>query len=56
MQFPMPDQSAVIFSNEFYRSLAQNYQIDAAMTDARIALATKRGMDRINWGILVLFM
>ena len=57
MQFPMPDQSAVIFSEEFYRSLAKHYyQIDAAMTDARIAIATKIGIDRIDWGIPVLFM
>jgi CHAT domain-containing protein len=56
MQFPMPDSSAVMFSEEFYNSLSQYYQVDAAVTDARIAMAERIGVDRIDWGIPVLFM
>lgn len=56
MQFPMPDPSAIIFSEEFYRSLAKNYHVDAALAEARIAMAERIGLDRIDWGIPVLFM
>ncbi len=56
MQFPMPDQSAIIFSEEFYRSLAKDYHVDAALAEARIAMAERIGIDRIDWGIPVLFM
>jgi len=56
MQFEVPDQSAIVFSGEFYRSLAKNFQIDAAITDARKSLAITPGIDRIDWGVPVLFM
>jgi hypothetical protein len=56
MQFPMPDSSAIIFSEEFYRSLAKDYHVDAALTDTRIAMAERIGVDRIDWGIPVLFL
>lgn len=56
MQFPMPDSSAIIFSEEFYRSLAKDYHVDAALAEARITMAERIGIDRIDWGIPVLFM
>lgn len=56
MQFPMPDASAIIFSEEFYRSLAKDYHVDAALTETRIAMAERIGIDRIDWGIPILFM
>ena len=56
MQYPIPDTSAVIFSEEFYRSLSINYQVDAAIKDARIAMAARIGVNRTDWSIPVLFM
>ena len=56
MQYPIADTSAVIFSEEFYRSLSINYQVDAAMTDAKIAMAARIGVNRTDWSIPVLFM
>jgi CHAT domain-containing protein len=35
MQYPMPDRAALVFSREFYRSLALGYPVDAAMAEAR---------------------
>jgi CHAT domain-containing protein len=54
MQFEVNERTAVTFSNEFYRSLADNYPVDAALTEARKAIYTQ-GQD-IEWGIPVLYM
>ena len=54
MQFEVSERTAVTFSNEFYRSLADNYPVDAALTEARKAIYTQ-GQD-IEWGIPVLYM
>jgi len=56
MQYPIPDTSAVIFAEEFYRSLSINYQVDAALKDARIAMAARIGVNRTDWSIPMLLM
>jgi len=56
MQYKIPDQSAVQFSEEFYQALAKNYQVDAAVEAARKAMALERGLGKVDWGIPVLFM
>lgn len=54
MQFEVGEHTADTFSREFYRSLADNYPVDAALTEARKAIYTQ-GQD-IEWGIPVLYM
>ncbi|MCI0697308.1 CHAT domain-containing protein [candidate division KSB1 bacterium] len=56
MQFKIPDHSAVLFAEKLYQSLAQNYQVDAAVEAARKALALEYGLERLDWGMPVLFM
>ncbi|MBP7962596.1 MAG: CHAT domain-containing protein [Caldilineaceae bacterium] len=38
MQYPLTDKAALIFSREFYRSLALGYPVDAAISEARKGL------------------
>lgn len=53
MQFPVTDDSAIIFAEEFYRSLADGDSVDTALTEARkIIYANGSAME---WGIPVLF-
>jgi hypothetical protein len=54
MQFEVSERTAVTLSREFYRSLADNYPVDAALAEARKAIYTQ-GQD-IEWGIPVLYM
>jgi hypothetical protein len=54
MQFEISERAAVTLSREFYRSLADNYPVDAALAEARKAIYTQ-GQD-IEWGIPVLYM
>ena len=54
MQFEISERAAKTLSREFYRSLADNYPVDAALTEARKAIYTQ-GQD-IEWGIPVLYM
>ena len=54
MQFEVGEQTAETLSREFYRSLADNYPVDAALAEARKAIYTQ-GQD-IEWGIPVLYM
>jgi CHAT domain-containing protein len=56
MQFKIPDQSAVLFAEKLYQSLAQNYQVDAAVEAARKGLALEYGLEKLDWGMPVLFM
>jgi hypothetical protein len=55
MQFPVPDQTAVTFSQMLYETLAAGEPLDAAMTKARMGVYFT-GTDRVFWGIPVLFM
>jgi CHAT domain-containing protein len=54
MQFEVGGRTAETLSREFYRSLADNYPVDAALAEARKAIYTQ-GQD-IEWGIPVLYM
>jgi formylglycine-generating enzyme required for sulfatase activity len=56
MQYPMPDQAALIFSREFYRSLALSYPVDAAISEARKGIFLELGGDAQDWGAPVLFL
>ncbi len=53
MQFPVSDRAAVVLSQVFYQSLADGYPADAALSEARKAMAAA-GDDR-EWGTPVLF-
>jgi len=53
MQFPVSDAAAIALSQEFYRALADGYPADAALSEARKAIASL-GNDR-EWGTPVLF-
>ncbi len=54
MQFPISDQAAITFADEFYTALADGYPVDAALTEARVAISTRqRGGE---WGAARLFM
>ena len=56
MQFSVPDESAIQFSKEFYTTLAETFQVDRAVAEARKKLFLNLDTGRIDWGIPVLFM
>lgn len=56
MQYPIADEAALLFSSEFYSSLAAGYPIEAAITEARKALFMDLGGDGQDWGTPVLFL
>jgi ABC-type branched-subunit amino acid transport system substrate-binding protein len=53
MQFAITDDGALTFADEFYGALAAGYDVDAAVTQARRALAAHSD---VEWGTPVLFM
>ena len=53
MQFAITDDGALIFADEFYGALAAGYAVDAAVTQARRALAAHSD---VEWGTPVLFL
>lgn len=53
MQFAITDAGALTFADEFYGALAGGYDVDAAVTQARRALAADSD---VEWGTPVLFM
>lgn len=56
MQMSMPDESAVVFTREFYRSLAHGWPVDACVTEGRLGIRAAVRDTRIDWGIPALFM
>lgn len=64
MQYPIPDSAALIFAQEFYRSLALGYPVDAAISEARkrifleasVGPGPGMGSGARDWGIPVLFL
>jgi tetratricopeptide (TPR) repeat protein len=56
MQFPIPDQTAILLSREFYSALGDNTPVDAAVSEARKIIRAEVGADSFDWGIPVLFM
>jgi tetratricopeptide (TPR) repeat protein len=55
MQTEIPDETAVIFAREFYRSLAYNRPVGAALTEARNVIQCTLGMENVDWAIPVLY-
>lgn len=53
MQFPVSDKAAIALAGAFYRTLAEGYPVDAALSEARKAIQLA-GDDR-EWGTPVLF-
>lgn len=54
MQFPVSDAAAITLAHEFYGALADHYPVDAALTEARVALFGQQSV--MEWGAPVLFM
>ena len=53
MQFPVSDKAAIALSQEFYRSLSDGLPADAALSEARKAIASQG--EGYEWGTPVLF-
>jgi formylglycine-generating enzyme required for sulfatase activity len=53
MQYAISDSAAVRFAREFYLALADGYEVDAALTEARTAVFASQGS--AEWGTPVLF-
>ena len=54
MQFKITDQAAITFASEFYGSIADYYPVDAALSQARLAI---RGEDNhLEWATPALYM
>jgi len=56
MQFKIPDETAVHFSQVFYSKLLEENSIDAAMSEARKRIVEKTALDQQHWATPVLFM
>ncbi|MCB0190033.1 MAG: CHAT domain-containing protein, partial [Caldilineaceae bacterium] len=54
MRQPISDEAAMTFSQEFYAALADGYSVDGAITEARVAVATRLGNG--EWGTPQLIM
>lgn len=48
MRYPISDEAAITFAHEFYAALADGYSVDGALTEARVAIATRLGNG--EWG------
>jgi len=56
MQYPIADKAALIFSREFYRTLALGYPLETAITEARKGIFVELGAHGREWGNPVLFL
>lgn len=54
MRYPVSDDAAITFAHEFYAALADGYAVDGALTEARVAMATRLGNG--EWGSPQLLM
>lgn len=54
MRYPVSDEAAITFAHEFYAALADGYAVDGALTEARVAVATRLGNG--EWGAPQLLM
>ena len=54
MQFPISDEAATAFSQEFYEMLVRGQPVDAAVTEARRAIFTVS--NSVEWATPVLYM
>lgn len=59
MQFRVPDEAAIAFTQGFYSALADNLPVDEAVAQGRLAILEKLGSQPFNspaWGTPVLFL
>ncbi len=56
MQYSIWDSTAKIFADEFYRTLALGYPIDAAIQTTRNAISMEVGLDKPDFATPVLYM
>lgn len=56
MRYAIPDRTALLFSEEFYKPLAKGFPVDTAVSEARRAILQDVGRDVRDFGIPVLFM
>lgn len=54
MQYPISDRAAIVFSRQFYRNVAQGQPVDAAVTDARLAVNLQ--VNQVEWATPILYM
>jgi len=54
MQFDVTDQAAITLAHTFYKALVSGYPVDAALAEARKAIAIQN--DYLEWGTPVLYM
>lgn len=54
MQFPISDEAAKTFAEQFYSTLARGYPVDAALGEARKVIYL--GGNRLEWATPVLYM
>ncbi|MDQ5850570.1 MAG: CHAT domain-containing protein [Chloroflexota bacterium] len=54
MQFAITDQAAIAFGHTFYASVADDYPVDAALSEARKAIFTQG--NALEWAVPVLYM
>ena len=55
MQYEISDKAAVEFSRSFYEAIADGWPVDAATSEARMAIRLEAG-NSFEWGTPVLFM
>ncbi len=56
MQYSILDTTAKLFADEFYRTLALGYPVDAAIQTTRNAISMEVGLDRRDFATPVLYM
>lgn len=56
MQYPIFDRTAKLFADEFYRTLAVGYPVDAAIQTTRNAISMEIGLDKRDFATPVLYM
>jgi len=56
MQYPIYDTTAKIFADEFYRTIALGWPVDAAIQSTRNAISMEVGVGRRDFATPVLFM
>ena len=56
MQYSILDSTAKLFADEFYRTLALGYPVDAAIQETRNAISIEVGLDKRDFATPVLYM
>ncbi len=56
MQYSILDTTAKLFADEFYRTLALGYPVDAAIQTTRNAISMETGLDKRDFATPVLYM